>query len=917
VQKLWGRYPPGKSLKPEEFEQVAAVILDKHENSVFREYVMYADILTHHRPETKTKELIKGRKEAAESFVQQYPNSWLVPEVYCKLFWTYLAEKDKAKAEQARNKALEKAPNAAFLRYIKQKDLSEPDQNATGAEVEVETSRAEVRAVIESLADELERIAAKYPELSDYRKDEAIQISEGDWRLSYSRNFTPPRAMRAVMPYDFGENGVYINFRCKAMAPPGSPKYAMPPPELTLRNLQLYLWAEVKTGAKPSPGLADEVQSLLDAHAEKLRQVAQEAATGAKVKAPVWGQRVKGLLATLADPGANAEGQRILRQVAEVNRYWLIRPPSEVAYYSYSLNVYARGGRFLRTENREIANAPQMDPGERQGVAYYSILNRMATNPSATIVTKIERDAGTIKLYFVYNDLMDMGGRNKIPAHLLVGMDKAGSLWLDAEKLVPLKLRAGYREERFTGYVGAGEERYVPLTIGYDHGTSYYDYKFSLYKPGLWLLESGPHGRDETDFSADLVGNVKINGEPAVKAETTAVEVAPMPQTPPVTNPKTENTGRFANLALSSAGITLEGRPVTWHTIVAALAQVRDEFPGLNLVAAKGVGERGLENAKLFMSFLSRQFRFDYLTGIGSGESQVGDLPGRYFLRGPVEFDRKMFIMLSAPAKFRQRWHQEEGRWVEDPNRTVKEWTGFYVGSIYFQRNEFSGEVTAKLMYGYDKWPVAKWQVTLEVFDKEGKSLVRTLQEVETRANVNIISGIIMWGSTDDITFSLGRAASIADAASFEITVVPRERDVEFSDADTEGGTAQDLPSWAAKAMNAGDLERAHALLAEAVKLDPDFAEAWAGMGMACVKVGDYKRAEEFYERALSLHQERYRNEPSNAGYSLQQIFLLALLGRDDEAKRLLSQPRCDEIGYSGLRGVLSQALHSALARNA
>jgi ankyrin repeat protein/beta-lactamase regulating signal transducer with metallopeptidase domain len=130
-----------------------------------------------------------------------------------------------------------------------------------------------VHTAIDSLADELKRIAPKYPELSEYRKDEAIHISEGDWRLSYSHNFTPPRAMRAIMPYDFGDRGVYINFRCKAMPLPGSPPYQMPPPKLTLRNLWLYLWAEVKTGPKPSPGLVDEVQSLLDAHADKLRQI--------------------------------------------------------------------------------------------------------------------------------------------------------------------------------------------------------------------------------------------------------------------------------------------------------------------------------------------------------------------------------------------------------------------------------------------------------------------------------------------------------------------------------------------------------------------------------------------------------------------------------------------------------------------
>jgi hypothetical protein len=148
-----------------------------------------------------------------------------------------------------------------------------PASVQSGGTAQQLASRTEVMEVIESFADELERIAPKYPELSEYRKDEAIHISEEDWRLSYSHNFTPPRAKRAIRPSDFGENGFYVNFHCKAMASHGSPTYQMPAPRLRLWNLRLYLWAEVKTGPNPSRGLVDEVQSLLDAHAERLRQI--------------------------------------------------------------------------------------------------------------------------------------------------------------------------------------------------------------------------------------------------------------------------------------------------------------------------------------------------------------------------------------------------------------------------------------------------------------------------------------------------------------------------------------------------------------------------------------------------------------------------------------------------------------------
>jgi len=139
VEKLWGGYPPGESLRPEKFEELAPVIKEQYKDSVFREYVMYADIMTHYNPSKSTHELIEGRKELAEQFLKEYPNSWLLPEVYRKLFWTYVAEKDRKKAEQVWNKALEIAPNATVLKEVREfgpvvlKELqqaeSEPVQN--------------------------------------------------------------------------------------------------------------------------------------------------------------------------------------------------------------------------------------------------------------------------------------------------------------------------------------------------------------------------------------------------------------------------------------------------------------------------------------------------------------------------------------------------------------------------------------------------------------------------------------------------------------------------------------------------------------------------------------------------------------------------------------------------------------------
>ena len=105
---------------------------------------------------------------------------------------------------------------------------------------------------------------------------------------------------------------------------------------------------------------------------------------------------------------------------------------------------------------------------------------------------------------------------------------------------------------------------------------------------------------------------------------------------------------------------------------------------------------------------------------------------------------------------------------------------------------------------------------------------------------------------------------------------------------------SQQLASESALAMNAKNYSKAQALAAEATNIDPQFAEAWVGYGMASVQLGQTNRAREAYERALALHQARHRQNPSDANQVFQQVFLLSLLGRSGEAEALLKQARID-----------------------
>ncbi len=103
---------------------------------------------------------------------------------------------------------------------------------------------------------------------------------------------------------------------------------------------------------------------------------------------------------------------------------------------------------------------------------------------------------------------------------------------------------------------------------------------------------------------------------------------------------------------------------------------------------------------------------------------------------------------------------------------------------------------------------------------------------------------------------------------------------------------SQQLAAESAAALNAIDYAKAQVLAAEATRLNPRFAEAWVGYGMASLRLGQTERARQAYEQALSLHQARHRQNPSDANQVFQQIVLLTLLGQSAEAEALLGYAR-------------------------
>lgn len=101
---------------------------------------------------------------------------------------------------------------------------------------------------------------------------------------------------------------------------------------------------------------------------------------------------------------------------------------------------------------------------------------------------------------------------------------------------------------------------------------------------------------------------------------------------------------------------------------------------------------------------------------------------------------------------------------------------------------------------------------------------------------------------------------------------------------------AASLASEAEFAMTMRDLPRAEKALTKVVALCPDTGEYWVGLGSLRMRLGDRDGAKSAYQSALSAYEDAAKKEKADGGPVLQQVHVLALLGRVDEARKLLEK---------------------------
>jgi Flp pilus assembly protein TadD len=105
---------------------------------------------------------------------------------------------------------------------------------------------------------------------------------------------------------------------------------------------------------------------------------------------------------------------------------------------------------------------------------------------------------------------------------------------------------------------------------------------------------------------------------------------------------------------------------------------------------------------------------------------------------------------------------------------------------------------------------------------------------------------------------------------------------------------AATLDSEAQFALQLKDLARAEGLLVKAAELCPDTGKYWVDLGSIRVRLGKKDAARTAYQGALQAYEGAAANAKAGAapdpGPWLQQVYVLALLGRVDDARSVLAK---------------------------
>ena len=218
--------------------------------------------------------------------------------------------------------------------------------------------------------------------------------------------------------------------------------------------------------------------------------------------------------------GLARRGQEMLRQMIEVNRYWLVSPPDSVVAYSYVFHLNDRDPMTVRvTDPRRASHA------QRQGITWYSILQTIARKPAQAIVREMTETNGVVALSLRVEPGVRGHCGNGIEGtwtgYFNLGGDFA-EVVIDLKTMTPLRSVLGKITETYDDFVVVDDRHLVPLKVTVEKEDSMrFDWKFRLYKPGLWLLDYSEYGGRKVAWA----DGVRVGDKPAQMQAAAAVSV--------------------------------------------------------------------------------------------------------------------------------------------------------------------------------------------------------------------------------------------------------------------------------------------------------------------------------------------------------------------------------------------------------
>jgi hypothetical protein len=150
----------------------------------------------------------------------------------------------------------------------------------------------------------------------------------------------------------------------------------------------------------------------------------------------------------------------------------------------------------------------------RQGISYYSALHWLAANPQKPVFRQLDVDEKKITLTYSLAEFVRVAAGNGIEGTWSGYFSTSvaeGTLVIDSANYAPLEHTAGELRERFSQFVEIAPGRRVPLAITIDQGGMHFDWRFRVYRPGLWLF----HEARYEDATVAKIEQVEIDSRPA------------------------------------------------------------------------------------------------------------------------------------------------------------------------------------------------------------------------------------------------------------------------------------------------------------------------------------------------------------------------------------------------------------------